>query len=222
MKKLLLLLMLSVCVYQVSAQINDLDSITNADLANKARQEVNLFTDKLASIVSKRQTPKNRERLKKDALSLFIGKGLSYFSVVYDSIDNPIDTINHDPVKMQTTSLRRPIPRDTKMIDYLSNLVRNANNKNYITVSIKTTEWKDMKVSDIQKLEDGKYILYVYFEQWYKSSYGDTQIIYKDYTRKRVTCFIDITETDRGKEVIIKLGDVEAEETNPYETNPTM
>lgn len=221
MKKLLLL-MLSVFFCQAYAQINDLDSITNVELANKAKQEVNLFTDKLASIVAKTQKPKNREKLKNDALNLFIGKGLSYFSIVYDSLSNPIDTIMHEPVKMQTTSLRRPKPKDTKMIEYLSNLVYNANNKNYITVTIKTTQWRDMKVSDIQKLEDGKYILYVYFEQWYKSGYGDTQIIYKDYTRKRVTCYIDITETDRGKEVIIKLGDVEAEETNPYETNPTM
>lgn len=195
---------------------NELDDATYKKISRRARQEVNLFTDYLSNIVIKTETPKYRSDKMNDALKLFVGKGEVYYTYVLDVNDNPIDTIKHAPVKMQVTSLRDKAPRNLTLKKYLSNLVEQANKKNSISVTIKTTKWQSMKASEIRKLEDGRYVLDVYFEQTYIRQTRE-RLIYADRTTKRVTCYIDIIETDLGIEFIVRLGDIEATDTQAYD-----
>lgn len=205
---------------------NDLDLSTNEELVEAAKREVGSFTKKLSSIVVPKQSPNNRRLLKEGALYLFIGKGEDYYTYVYDSLNNPIDTIKNKAVKMQTTTLRdTTIRKDTPMAEYLSRMVKDANNRKYTYVTIVTTDWKEMKTSKIRKLGDGRYVISVYFDQWYKEWYfiDSGGVVRKrrlyggDKTTKRVECYIDISDTDFGRKVIIRLGDILAEETRPYD-----
>lgn len=200
---------------------NDLDQATNEEIAECARMEVGLFTDKLSSIVVPKQSPKNRRLLKEGALNLFIGKGEEYQTFVYDSLNEcVIDTIYNEAVKMQTTTLRdTTIRKNTPMARYLDTLVYKANVREYIKITIRTTDWRDMRVSQIRKLADGKYVIDVYFDQWYKTELvGETKtrLLYRDKTTKKVVCYIDISEILTGKKIIIRLGDIFAEETTSY------
>ena len=225
-QKFITLIALSLGIYHtpVMAQVtNDLDQATNDEIAESARMEVGLFTDKLSSIVVPKQSPKNRRLLKEGALNLFIGRGEKYKTFVYDTLNvSIIDTIYNEAVKMQTTTLRdTTIRKNTPMARYLDTLVYKANARKYIKVTIRTTDWRDMRVSQIRKLADGKYVIDVYFDQWYKTEWeGEngtkTRLLYRDKTTKRVECYIDISDTIKGKRVIIRLGDIFAEETTSY------
>ena len=205
---------------------NELDDATYKKIARRVTQDVNQFTDYLSLIVTKprdkynldewKELAEKRKDWKKDALKLFVGRGEIYYSYVLDEFGNPIDTIRHDPVNMQVTSLRDKKPRNLLLKDYLTNLVNQANKRNSIYVTIQTTKWQNMKVSDIRKLEDGHYVVDVYFEQVYVRENGD-RLIYADKTTKRVTCYIELIETDLGTEFIVRLGDIQATDTQEYE-----
>ena len=227
--KFILLLVLALVMFNIPgvAQVtNDLDLPTSEEIAECARMEVGLFTDKLSSIVLPKQSPKNRETLKKGALYLFIGKGEDYDTYVYDNLNICIDTINHEAVKMQTTTLRdTTIRKNTPMARYLDTLVKRANERKYTYVTIKTTDWKDMKTSKIRKIGDGEYVIDVFFEQWYDELYitdfNRKRLVrkskYRDRTLKRVECKVEISDFEFGRKVVIRLGDIFAEETVKYD-----
>lgn len=194
----------------VSAQTyNDLSE----QIADAAKQQVAQFTDCLSFIVDKKQTPKNRNGFREDALKLFIGQGNAYYDNVLDKDGNVIDKRPHKPVTMEVTSLRNTVPRKKTMAEYLTNLVSLANRKTYTSVSITSTKWHDMKVSQIRKIGQDQYVCDVYFEQVFESRGSENILIYTDKTTKRVTVHIKILHTDFGDEYVILLGDIQATET---------
>ena len=194
----------------VSAQTyNDLSE----QIADAAKQQVAQFTDCLSFIVDKKQTEENRNVFREDALKLFIGQGKAYYDNVLDKDGNVIDKRPHKPVTMEVTSLRNPKPRKKTVAEYLSNLVNLANKKTYRSVSIMSTQWHDMKVSQVRKIAEDQYVCDVYFEQIFESRGLENKLIYTDKTTKRVTVFITISHTDYGDEYVILLGDIKATET---------
>lgn len=234
MKSFITCLLLTLCVVKLSAQeshetvYNELDDAAYRQIIKRAKQEVNQFTSLLEFMVKKPNNPsdnraweemrKKRRGWRNDALLLFVGKGQPYYTYVLDENDNPIDTIKHDPVKMQVTSLRDTRPRDLELRKYLSNLIEQANKDNSIKTVIQTTKWQSMKASEIRKIDDGQYVLDVYFEQTYIRTSGElNRLLYADKTTKRVTCYIEIIETDLGTEFIVRLGDVQATDTQEIE-----
>lgn len=194
----------------LSAQVyNDLSE----QIADAAKQQVAQFTDCLSFIVDKGQKPENRNEFREDALKLFIGQGKTYYDNVLDKEGNVIDKRPHDPVTMEVTSLRNPKPRKKSVAEYLLNLVNLANQKTYRSVSIMSTQWHDMKVSQVRKIAEDQYVCDVYFEQIFESRGLENKLIYTDKTTKRVTVFIKILHTDYGDEFVILLGDIQATET---------
>lgn len=186
------------------------------------RKEVGLFTQYLSFIVDPQSSREEREEFKRDALKLFIEKGNKYFTYVYNEYNIKIDSIEHRPVKMQTTSLRNPVPKDTAMVKYLTYLVNSANKSKYVTISIKSTDWRQMKVNNIRKLEGDTYEVVVAYEQWYRRTDSRNREIrryseYADKTTKRAVCRVNIVRTDSGLEIVVQLGDVTAIETKKYE-----
>jgi hypothetical protein len=193
-----------------SAQVyNDLSE----QIADAAKQQVAQFTDCLSFIVDKEQTAKNRNEFREDALKLFIGQGKVYYDNVLDKDGNIIDKRPHKPVTMEVTSLRNPKPKKKTVAEYLLNLVNLANQKTYRSVSITSTQWHDMKVSQVRKIAEDQYVCDVYFEQIFESRGLENRLIYTDKTTKRVTVYIKILHTDYGDEFVILLGDIQATET---------
>lgn len=195
----------------VNAQVyNDLDERTNAKIAERAREEVGQFTSYLADIADKKIERKTRLYYKDVALKLFVGEGKAWVEEILNSEGTRVvDRIDRKAVTMGVTSLRNPKPRKKPMADYLLGLAEIR----YNAVTIETTDWHDMRVSEVRKVGEDKYECTVYFEQVFTSKGPDNIPGYSDRTKKKVTCYIDLVQTDDGLEILVQLGDVTAYET---------
>lgn len=217
-----LLFLLFSCASTYAQENIDLTTEEYDAVSSCVRKEVGLFTQYLSFIVDPESSREDREEFKRDALKLFIERGNKYFTYVYNEYNIKIDSIEHRPVKMQTTSLRNPVPKDTPMVNYLTNLVNSANKSKYIIISIKSTDWRQMKVNNIRKIEGDTYEVVVTYEQWYRRTDSRNKEIkiyreYADKTTKRAVCRVNIVRTDSGVEIVVQLGDVTAIETKKYE-----
>ena len=195
----------------VNAQVyNDLDERTNKKIAERAREEVGQFTDYLKEIADKKIERKTRLYYKDIALKLFVGEGKAWVEEILNSEGTRVvDRVNRKAVTMGVTSLRNPKPRKKPMADYLLGLAEIR----YNAVTIETTDWHDMRVSEVRKVGDDKYECTVYFEQVFTSKGPDNIPGYSDRKKKKVTCYIDLVQTDDGLEILVQLGDVTAYET---------
>lgn len=187
----------------------DLDESSRKLVEQRVKEEVGLFTGYLPEIADKKLPLKDRLFYRNAALKLFIGKGENYTEVILDNEGDSIDHVVRKAVTMEVTSLWRKTKNRRPMAKYLTGLA----NLNYKSVTIQTTKWHEMRVSEIRKIADGKYECTVYFEQIFIGR-GDA-FTTGDKTKKRVTCHIDVIETDFGLEILVLLGDVEALETKP-------
>lgn len=194
-----------------NAQVyNDLDERTNAKIAERAREEVGQFTNYLTDIADKKIERKTRLYYKDVALKLFVGEGQAWVEEILNSEGTRVvDRVNRKAVTMGVTSLRNPKPRLKPMADYLLGLAEIR----YNAVTIQTTDWHDMRVSEVRKIGEDKYECTVYFEQVFTSKGPDNIPGYSDRTKKKVTCYIDLVQTDDGLEILVQLGDVTAYET---------
>ena len=143
-------------------------------------------------------------------MKLFVGEGKAWVEEILNSEGTRVvDRVNRKAVTMGVTSLRNPKPRKKPMADYLLGLAEIR----YNAVTIETTDWHDMRVSEVRKVGDDKYECTVYFEQVFTSKGPDNIPGYSDRTKKKVTCYIDLVQTDDGLEILVQLGDVTAYET---------
>lgn len=172
-----------------------------ASVKVRVAERVQLMNDYISYMADKKNIYKTRQYYLKKTLPLFIGKGYKYIS----------DGVEKEGVIMQTTSTNRAGKVTTQLIrDYFSKLI----DLKYSDVKITSTRAANIKVSDLKKIgkeEDGKYIYECTCEyEQYFYGYRDGKLIYKDKTTKRISCRIEVEETEDGLETIIRLGDVEA------------
>lgn len=205
----IIVLAFCVCTSSKSQTYNDLDERTQKLISLRAQEEVGQFTQYLQDIANKKLPITDRYKYKDIALTLFIGGGKDYYEDILDIEGNKIDEVRKPAVTMEVTSLRRNTKTKRQMAKYLQGLA----DIKYREVTIQTTEWHDMRVSEIRKTAEGKYECVVYFEQVFISKGPDNTPGYIDRTKKRVTCYIDVVRTDDGLEILVQLGDVEATET---------
>lgn len=168
-------------------------------MKQRAQQKVAQMNDNISFMADKSKDLSTRNYYRGRALNLFIEKGEPFEE----------EGIHNSGVKMETTSTYRKKPTIRLMKDYFTGLV----NLRYSKVNIQSTKVHDIKVSDLQKVDDNKYVCTAYFEQIFVG-YRDGVPVYKDRTRKKVKVYILAEETIDGQEFIVMLGDVTALETN--------
>ena len=149
------------------------DTGLNELMKQRAQQMVAQLNDNISFMADKSKGSEVREYYKQKALNLFLGEGEPYFDVEGDSINTG--------VKMETTSVYRKKPVKRLMKDYFTGLM----NLRYSKVDIQTTKVHDIEVSDLQKIDDDKFVCTAYFEQVF-IGYRDGKPVYKDRTRKKV------------------------------------
>ena len=171
---------------------------SNNDVKRRAAERVALLQDYIAFMADKRDNKETREYYKKKALPLFVGRG-------YEE-----NGITKDGVKMQTTSINTNATKSALMREYFQRLI----NLRYSDVKITSSDIVDMKVSDLKKIGNNRYVCTVqYVQKFY--GFRDGELVYgPDITTKRITCYIEAEEIEGGKtEYIMQLGDVEAVQT---------
>lgn len=167
-------------------------------MKQRAQQKVAQMNDNISFMADKSKNLDTRNYYRGKALNLFIEKGEPF---VEEGIPNT-------GVKMETTSLINKKPSRRLMKDYFTGLV----NLRYSKVDIKSTKVHEIEVSDLQKIDDNKYVCTAYFEQIF-IGYRDGKPVYTDRTKKKVKVYILAEETIDGQEFLVLLGDVTALET---------
>ena len=162
-------------------------------------QKIAQLIDNISFMADKSKSPDKRNYFKSRALNLFIEKGEPF----------EIEGIHNPGVMMETTSIYRKKPSRRLMKDYFTGLV----NLRYSRVDIQSIKVHEIEVSDLQKVDDNKYVCTACFEQTFVG-YRDGHPLLKDRIRKKVKVYILAVETIDGQEFIVLLGDVTALETS--------
>ena len=140
-----LFLMIGVTAFaQSDASISEL-------MKQRAQQKVAQMNDNISFMADKSKSLDTRNYYKRRALNLFIEKGEPYEE----------EGIHNTGVKMETTSIYRKKPSRRLMKDYFTGLV----NLRYSKVDIQSTKVHEIEVSNLQKIDDNKYVCTAYFEQ---------------------------------------------------------
>lgn len=177
-------------------------------IAKRAQQKVKQMTNYVEYMANKDDSLEDRKEYRTLALNLFIGHGEPY----------TLNDTTRKGVYMQITSKYRKKPTERLMKDYFTGLI----NMRYNKVVIESTDVKDIKVSELRKVGENEFECTCTFVQAF-CGYRDGRPVYKDITKKRVTCHIFGEETVKvmangeiktSYEYIVLLGDVEALETN--------
>ena len=167
-------------------------------IKRRAAERVAQMNDYISFMADKSNDVETRQYNKKQALNLFAGRG-------YDYEENGI---HKEGVRMEVTSVNNTRPRAKLMRVYFNGLV----NLTYQKVSIQSTEVSSIKVSNLQKVDNNLYVCTCYFDQVF-IGYRDGIPIYKDMTRKKVKCYVEVQDAEDGLEYVVLLGDVHAIDT---------
>lgn len=174
-------------------------SSVDEQIKRTAAQRVAQMNDYISFMADKSNDMETRQYYKKQALNLFAGRGYNYEE----------NGVNKEGVRMEITSVNNTRPRSKLMRVYFTGLI----NLTYQQVSIQSTELASIKVSNLQKVDNNMYVCTCYFEQVFVG-YRDGRAIYKDITRKKVKCYIEIQDVEDGpQEYVVLLGDVQAIDT---------
>ena len=164
-----------------------------------AAQRVAQMNDYISFMADKSNDMETRQYYKKQALNLFAGRGYNYEE----------NGVNKEGVRMEITSVNTTRPRSKLMRVYFNGLM----NLTYQMVSIQSTELASIKVSNLQKVDNNMYVCTCYFDQVFVG-YRDGRPVYKDITRKKVKCYIEVQDVEGGpQEYVVLLGDVQAIDT---------
>ena len=164
-----------------------------------AAQRVAQMNDYISFMADKSNDLETRQYYKKQALNLFAGRGYNYEE----------NGVNKEGVRMEITSVNNTRPRSKLMRVYFNGLI----NLTYQKVSIQSTELASIKVSNLQKVDNNMYVCTCYFDQ-VLVGYRDGRPVYKDITRKKVKCYIEVQDVEGGlQEYVVLLGDVQAIDT---------
>ncbi len=178
-------------------------------IASHVRSEVGQLTSYLQDVANKKLPIQERYKYKDITLTLFIGGGNEYYEVILDANGDSIDEVRKPAVAMEVTSLRRNTKTKMQMAKYLQGLA----DIKYREVTIQTTEWHDIRVSEIRKMAEDKYECVIYFDQIVTCRGYDNIPGRIDRTKKRINSYIDIIRTDDGIKILVLLGDVQAVES---------
>lgn len=193
LKRILLLQFIVMIFAPMMAQNSVEDQIKR-----RAAERVAQMNDYISFMADKSNDLETRQYNKKQALNLFAGRG-------YDYEENGI---HKEGVRMEVTSVNNTRPRAKLMRVYFNGLV----NLTYQKVSIQSTEVSSIKVSNLQKVDNNLYVCTCYFDQVF-IGYRDGIPFYKDITRKKVKCYVEVQDAEDGLEYVVLLGDVHAIDT---------
>ena len=185
----------------------------------KCKQKVWQLNDYISKIADKSRSNSTRLIFKKNALKLFISEGNEYTEFFTNTRNGREDSIVHQGVVMEVSSLSRGTVKPLLMKTYFHNLL----NLKYQAVHVISTNAGDMKVTNLRLIRtDGdikEYQCTVFFAQVFSVTV-DGKIIPIDKTYKKVKCYLTVDVSEN--EMITRLGDVTVDKTEfPKDVNDT-
>lgn len=188
------LLCLVVLTFACHLAANAQDSIFH-HLNERIAERISMLNDCISFMTDKSNDLETRQFYKKRALKLFVGQGYTYEE----------NGIAKDGVRITITSTNKSRPRSYLVRTYFNGLINLA----YPKVSI---NFHNIDTSSWEKVNSNLYVCFYYFVQQF-IGYRDGTPIYKDITRKKVKCYVEVQDTEYGKEYVVLLGDIYAIDT---------
>lgn len=180
-------------------------------MQQRAKECVKQMNDYISSMTAKQinghPTLTDRYEFRKAALDLFLDNG--------DSIH--LGNIVVAPAMMETTSknsLGKTIKTTRPVKVYFDRLIDLIKKGTYTEVTITSTEIENMDVTNIQKV-NGRWQCVVSYTQTFIGRRGE-MTAYADKTKKTVTVWFVSQHTIWGDEIVPRLGDVAAGETQRF------
>lgn len=158
------------------------------------------LNDYISFMAKKNKPEKSRFYYMNKALKLFIGNGDSYEEngVVKNGV------LIH--VKSKVGKELRGVPVKT----FFQSLIKGG--RNYSDIRIEAIELVNIKVSDLQKINNDLWVCNCQTEQAFEGV-RDGRLLFRDINAKRIKCYLTKEDLEDGLEYIIKLGDIYAIET---------
>ena len=135
---------------------------------------------------------------KKQVLNMFVGRGYDYEE----------DGVYKDGVRLQINSKNMSKTRTMLVRVYLNGLVNNTNKD----VLIEYPQPANIKVGDIQIIDDDNFVCCCYYDQAFVGQTNVTSIC-RNITRKKIKCYVERQKTEDGFEYSVLFGDLYAVET---------
>lgn len=172
------------------------------------RECIGQFVYYLQDIANKEIDFETRQFYKDVALKLFIGEGKDWQEEIVGSNGTVIDTIVHKAVTLEMTSPRNPKPRIRPLAAYLQGLIYNR----YKPVTIQNVKCYDFSLSELRKVDEGKYVCVMYLKECYIITGNDCSLESTHKITRRIECNLDLVNENESIEMLVKLGDVTAYE----------
>lgn len=164
-------------------------------LNERIAERISMLNDCISFMTDKSNDLEARQFYKEQALKLFVGQGYTYEE----------NDIAKDGVRITITPINKSRPRSYLVRTYFNGLINFAYPKVAINFhNIDTNSWA--------KVNSNLYVCFYYFDQQF-IDYRDGTPTYKDITRKKVKCYVEVQDTEYGKEYDVLLGNIYAIET---------
>ncbi len=151
-----------------------------------------MLNDYISLMADKTSDWDTRQYYKKQALSLFAGRGYEYQK----------DDIHKEGALITIYSANKTRPRRMLIRSYFNGLINSVQHK----VSLGTPH---IQVNNLIKEDTSQYVYTCYIDQIF-IGYRDGIPIYKDINREKTKIYIEVEKTEDGDEYSILLGDIYA------------
>lgn len=219
-KRMAAFVLFMLSVLTVSAQMK----IDTVQVMLRCQQRVGELNSYIEQMANKQRSEASVKDVKKTALSLFINDGKPYVEIV-ERKNGSRETIKKDGTIVEVSKLVSVKDKRTgrykldtqvtpkKTGDYFDGIIKLP----YTAVRVETTDIKDMQIGDMYQLDNGKWVMTVYFDQKFYGEMKDGKF-YCDITHKYVVCYIDIVKDMKtGQDAFyVRLGDVKVDSTERY------
>lgn len=170
---------------------NAQDSLSDYIIA-RINERFAMLNDYISLMADKTSDWDTRQYYKKQALSLFAGRGYEYQK----------DDIRKEGALITIYSANKTHPRRMLVRLYFNRLANSLQHK----VSIGTPH---IQINDLIKEDTSRYVYTCSFDQIF-IGYRDGIPIYKDINREKAKIYIEVEKTEDGDEYSILLGDIYA------------
>lgn len=200
---LLLVMALTLPVSSVMSQNSGLTQDELNEVSERTKQMLNDFQGNLMEIGDKSNDDDFKNFYIKETLKMFLGNGESY-----ELTNSNGYAVTHQPVTMQTSSLRNGVETKSKktMKEYLNRLKRLP----YQQVTIEQSDV--VRISNLYRVGN-HYEATASFYQYFRGEgkYGETK--YADNTKKNVRVVVYFEPDEDGGKWVVKFGDMTVSET---------
>lgn len=190
MKSIIVLFALSIAIMVSAQEGNEIIMPHQSMITSR-------LNDYISFMANKNMPEESRFYYMNKALTLFIGNG-----DIYEE-----NGVEKDGVLIHIKSKVGKEVKSVPVKTFFQSLIKGG--RNYSDIGIEAIELANIKVSELQKINDDLWVCDCQMEKAFEGV-RDGRLLFRDITTKRIKCFLTKEDLEDGVEYITKLGDIYA------------